>query len=467
MELASNSGSDDDFSVNSDLSEDSEDDEYSSDSESEELSGVTDESDEYNEEEFDNYGYTEDELASYNTTQLQKIAKKYGLNTNNSGSNLINNILIYQNELENKKKQVLMNRMKKSLNILPSDALRVMAYNLDFFDVIDLCSTSKKFNTILCKNNIFQKEYGLRHLTSHVERLPLDEYGNYRVLNELDMLEREGRLGKYVGDGKYDVHWKGYSLGYRGYEIYLRKMYQLGNIINDNSESKFGYYKSTIYNAAVVAGYLDIVEYILYINNIKNTTTALVNAIEEGQIDVVKNLVEKGAPRRSISAALPSAAKSGYLDIVKYLVENGADIHIKNDLALCNAAGEGYIAIVTYLIEFGADIHSDNDCSIRIAAEVGNLEMLKYLHDMGGDIHAKSEDALALAARNGHLDVVKYLVENGAQVRANNNIALWLANNYDRRNIVKYLIEQGADANVLVKKSVARGRKNIKPLKKR
>ncbi len=91
---------------------------------------------------------------------------------------------------------------------------------------------------------------------------------------------------------------------------------------------------------------------------------ALIWASMNGQLDVVKYLVENGAGK--INGALVEASSRGELDVVKYLVENGADIHASNDAALRWASEEGQNEVVKYLVENGADIHARNDEALII-----------------------------------------------------------------------------------------------------
>ena len=73
----------------------------------------------------------------------------------------------------------------------------------------------------------------------------------------------------------------------------------------------------------------------------------------------------------NLSEDLFEAASDGDLDIVKRLVESGADIHSKDDQALSIAAMFGHLEVVKYLVEVGADIHSEDDRALRIAASRG------------------------------------------------------------------------------------------------
>jgi len=163
-------------------------------------------------------------------------------------------------------------------------------------------------------------------------------------------------------------------------------------------------------------------------------------ASENGHLEVVKLLVEKGADIHADNDnALRWASKNGHLEVVEFLVEKGADIHANNDGALKWASKNGYLEVVEFLVEKGADIHANNDCSLRQASANGRLEVVEFLVEKGADIHADNDGALKWASGNGHLEVVKFLVEKGANIHANNNYALRLAYTYVRLEVVKFL----------------------------
>ena len=130
------------------------------------------------------------------------------------------------------------------------------------------------------------------------------------------------------------------------------------------------------------------------------------------------------------------------VDVVRELVEEGADIHVRNDAALCFAALYGYLDIIKYFVEEGADIHAHDDLALRWAALQGHLDVVKYLVEQGADIHVDNDDALCWAAEQGHLDVIKYLVEHGADIHAHDNLALRWALRRGYPKIFEYIVEQ-------------------------
>jgi hypothetical protein len=95
--------------------------------------------------------------------------------------------------------------------------------------------------------------------------------------------------------------------------------------------------------------------------------TPLLTAASKGDINTVKDLLDKGADVNTQAAkdldwtALMDAAQTGHIAVVKLLIEKGADVNAKDRwgrTVLSWAAWGGHIAVVKLLIEKGADIDS-------------------------------------------------------------------------------------------------------------
>ena len=187
-------------------------------------------------------------------------------------------------------------------------------------------------------------------------------------------------------------------------------------------------------------------------------------AIESGNLQLLKSLIEKGAEIHD--DALYSAAAEGHLDIIKYLVDekgigmshyfwyaahNGHFPVMEYLFDKCVAIGDdadavnytflrgnsSRLEVVKYLIEKGAKI-DDESVSFAIAdGGVISFASVKYLIDEKG---AKiSDDAVYNAVLEGHLHIVKYLVEKGADVTEGILGAAAYEGHFD---IVKYLVDE-------------------------
>lgn len=140
--------------------------------------------------------------------------------------------------------------------------------------------------------------------------------------------------------------------------------------------------------------------------------TALSRAIDFGFLNVVKVLLAHGAHVHENHLV----RASGYLNIVKLLIKY-VDIRKSGGDALISASLNGNLDVVKFLLDKGVDIHTQNDEALLSACYDGNLETVKLLLKYGANIHARDRDglnAVNIAYENGHDKIVKLLLENGA-----------------------------------------------------
>ena len=83
-------------------------------------------------------------------------------------------------------------------------------------------------------------------------------------------------------------------------------------------------------------------------------------------------------------------------------------------MSFLNACENGDLEMVKILVEKGADIRVYGDYSVRLASENGHLETVKFLVEKGANIRANNDYAVRWASQCGRLEVVKFLVEKGA-----------------------------------------------------
>lgn len=126
--------------------------------------------------------------------------------------------------------------------------------------------------------------------------------------------------------------------------------------------------------------------------------------------------------------ALQWAANNGQLEIAKYLISKGAEPNV-------------------------SDIPGESTPLI-LAATSGNLEVVKMLVAAGARTEIANQSgytALLRAARNGHPEVVKYLIEQGASLNHQENdgwTALMLAGVNKHYYCFDHLLQAGADINL-------------------
>lgn len=209
------------------------------------------------------------------------------------------------------------------------------------------------------------------------------------------------------------------------------------------------------------------------------TTEWLLLYAMQGDLLKVKSLLEQGVDVNAKAkiegielTALIVASKEGNLEIVKYLISKGANVNDKviageigGFTALMSASAAGHTEIVKYLILKGADINAKADngrTALIIASQKGYLEVVKALAEgkggffkKGADINAKGNNgktALINAVFEGHLDVAKYLISKGAdmnttiELNATTMNILDLAEVYEKYDIAEFLHKKGAKA---------------------
>ncbi len=212
----------------------------------------------------------------------------------------------------------------------------------------------------------------------------------------------------------------------------------------------------------------------------KEINLLLSKAIKEGNVEIVKQLLKKGANPNSADPTdgwtpLTNACKFGYLEIVQVLLDAGAGVNRKDKQkdgygksisqaplsAACDRDTQDHTSvasIVRLLIDSGADLFSahekGNDGPLHFAAKHGHIEVVSLLLEKGIDVNIKGSygyTALHHAAYYGRsLDLVNILLEGGAHVNAigeRSTTALFklISSDGDNVEIARLLIDKGAE----------------------
>ncbi|MFP3873108.1 MAG: ankyrin repeat domain-containing protein [Thiohalophilus sp.] len=153
--------------------------------------------------------------------------------------------------------------------------------------------------------------------------------------------------------------------------------------------------------------------------------TPLYLAAEQGDLDTVRSLLDKGAVvdarDNCLWTPLMRAAQNGHLDVVQTLLQAGADINAKDRdgyHALTAVVITDQVAILEYLIEQGIALDVQDDerdwTALMWAASEGREEMVEILLANGADRTVQGSDgktALDLAAEHHHGKIVARLAE--------------------------------------------------------
>jgi ankyrin repeat protein len=187
------------------------------------------------------------------------------------------------------------------------------------------------------------------------------------------------------------------------------------------------------------------------------TTKSFLKAVEDGNLEVAKRLIDFGAnlevrDERNWTALIVASAK-GEDDVVTMLIGSGAKTDVrdmKGYSALHWAAYNGHAGVVKLLLD--NKVNPNQQCKVgwtplMFAAARGHLVAAAYLIAYGADVNLPCEDgavALHRAAQNGHLAVAKLLLEKGADRQArqkDGSSPLNLASKFGQSEIVALLCQ--------------------------
>uniref|UniRef100_H3DQP1 Kinase D-interacting substrate 220b n=1 Tax=Tetraodon nigroviridis TaxID=99883 RepID=H3DQP1_TETNG len=195
-----------------------------------------------------------------------------------------------------------------------------------------------------------------------------------------------------------------------------------------------------------------------------NGQTPLMLAAEQGSLEILQELIRRGANVNlddvDCWSALISAAKEGHVDVVKELLENSAYIEHRDMggwTALMWAAYKGRVEVTELLLQHGANTNTTGQYSVYPiiwAAGRGHAEIVKLLLQNGAKVNCSDKygtTPLIWASRKGHFDCVMHLLEAGADVDqegANSMTALIVAVRGGYAAVVKELLKRKPNVNM-------------------
>jgi ankyrin repeat protein len=207
---------------------------------------------------------------------------------------------------------------------------------------------------------------------------------------------------------------------------------------------------------------IDVDQYYSREYYLQSNITPLIDAIDWGNIDIVRVLLDNGADIEKKGAFTSwgemtplgfAASKSDNVQIVQLLLDRGANLIVDQSgmsgmSALIHAADHGFVDIVNSLVNSllarGIDVnhHGQGDAALIKAADGGHTEIVRILLDQESiNVNfARGLDqtnvqlgpaALIKAVERGHLDTVQYLLVrpdiNVDHVRMVGKTALFIA----------------------------------------
>jgi len=152
------------------------------------------------------------------------------------------------------------------------------------------------------------------------------------------------------------------------------------------------------------------------------------NKVRSATMDTVEyDADDDGKDEAKVS--LHAAAEEGNIDTLKSLLERGADINARDaskQTPIDGAAVKGHVDVVRLLIERGAQVDLCDKWGrtpLQFSSRYGHVEVSRVLLDHGANVNTRERyywTPMHLSAGNGHLDVVKLLLERGADTHAMN-----------------------------------------------
>ncbi|XP_025832280.1 ankyrin repeat domain-containing protein 17 isoform X2 [Agrilus planipennis] len=190
--------------------------------------------------------------------------------------------------------------------------------------------------------------------------------------------------------------------------------------------------------------------------------TPLMEAAREGHEEMVALLLSQGAninaqTDETQETALTLACCGGFSEVADFLIKAGADIELGASTPLMEAAQEGHLELVKYLLENNANVRAQTqtgDTALTYACENGHTDVADLLLQYCADLEHESEGGrtpLMKACRAGHLCTVQFLITKGADVNRqtsnNDHTPLSLACAGGHLPVVELLLAHGADPN--------------------
>ena len=228
---------------------------------------------------------------------------------------------------------------------------------------------------------------------------------------------------------------------------------------------------TAVHNAAQ-KGNLDVLKLLkksganIYAPKNNGSNSIMLASVGTGDCETMSWLIKEGVDvnhsNKKGFTAVHNAAQKGNLDVLKLLKISGANIHALSKCGwnsiISALIGTGDCDTVRWLVEQGIDInHCDKNgfTAVHCAAEKGNLDVLKLFKASGANIHAQSESGhssiMSASLGTGDCDTVRWLINEGVDVNHCNrkgltavHFAAWKGN----VDVLKLLKDSGANIHV-------------------
>ncbi len=203
----------------------------------------------------------------------------------------------------------------------------------------------------------------------------------------------------------------------------------------------------------------------------------LIEAARMGELAKVQAALNDGIPIDQTDGSgwtpLIHALDAGQNEVARYLVEKGANVTVRagSDFVLNFAVRSASPEVIRLLLDRGAEIEAvfSNESGytqspVSLALIHGNLEALQEFARRGVNLRtwqnrSREDDAASLATMHRNIDCLRYLLEHGVnpnRASPSGNYLITGAALEGYADIVELLLQRGADPNL-----VSEGRMNI------
>lgn len=111
---------------------------------------------------------------------------------------------------------------------------------------------------------------------------------------------------------------------------------------------------------------------------------AIIYSAANGNLEILKYLIENNYdPTITNNLPLRIASSHGHLHIIEYLIkECNVNVRACQNNALIVAVENNHLDIVKFLVKSGADIYTNNCEALKIAEEKNHKEIIQYILDI-------------------------------------------------------------------------------------
>lgn len=151
--------------------------------------------------------------------------------------------------------------------------------------------------------------------------------------------------------------------------------------LKNNLVYKSGSYKSELIEYALLHGKIKLIEF--FIKDLRNFREygdrMLYYCAELGHLEILKLIIKKINVNVNNGQALYSAINNGDIEMVKLLIEHGAKINRNFSSAIRTAIAGDHLDIIKLLIENEVDIHTHSNVILTISLTYSKKEVIIYL----------------------------------------------------------------------------------------